>query len=570
MPAARYWRIVGVDTWGGGDLELSALHLHAPTGRVDASATLACSHAPASGALAALQDGDGSTLCRFSAQDTRSAGFAITWDFGAGNTADVWAPRPGAGATEATFLATAQLQYFDGSQWVSGDCGAYTWPGAGALVPPPSGALVFGGAATWAECTSAGSRSWNGASMSADGLKMVALVYGGYIYTSADGGATWTERTAAGSRNWTGAAMSADGATICASSDAGYIYTSADGGATWTGRTAAGARNWRGVAVSSDGLKMAACVQNGYIYTSANGGATWTERTAAGFREWRAVACSADGSIIVGVTGGSWSGPVMRSADGGATWTQVRSAGYWYGGVAVSASGATVIVARYNMPPSISADGGVTWTEAAAAGSRNWRGVAVSADGLKMAACAMGDYIYTSADGGATWAAAAAAGVGPWFYSLGMSAAGNGVLAGRNVGYLYRYGGGTLPEFVEPPIRSAHSDARVAASSTVPALLTSRPGLVSMARDVEFGGHGVVSGTVKRDADPVDLPMRRRVRLFDERSGLLVREAWSEAATGAYSFAGLDATRTYTVVAYDHDHAYRAVIADNMTPEAAP
>lgn len=92
------------------------------------------------------------------------------------------------------------------------------------------------------------------------------------------------------------------------------------------------------------------------------------------------------------------------------------------------------------------------------------------------------------------------------------------------------------------------------------------PGL-ELARDIEFGGCGVVIGTVKRDADPVDLPMRRRVRLFDERSGLLVREAWSDAATGAYSFAGLDASRTYTVVAYDHDHAYRAVIADNMTPE---
>lgn len=116
-------------------------------------------------------------------------------------------------------------------------------------------------------------------------------------------------------------------------------------------------------------------------------------------------------------------------------------------------------------------------------------------------------------------------------------------------------------------IRTAPVRASIAASAPVPAFSTQPTPSLQLARDVAFGGAGVVSGTVKRDADPVDLPMRRRVRLFDERSGLLVREAWSDASTGAYSFAGLDATRTYTAVAYDHDHAYRAVIADNMTPE---
>lgn len=124
----------------------------------------------------------------------------------------------------------------------------------------------------------------------------------------------------------------------------------------------------------------------------------------------------------------------------------------------------------------------------------------------------------------------------------------------------------------ESPAVSAGAPHSVglAASAAVPAHAAVALRGFGVARDVEFGGFGAVSGTVERDADPVDLPMRRRVRLFDERSGLLVRETWSDAATGAYSFAGLDAARTYTVIAYDHEHHYRAVIADNMTPEAAP
>lgn len=81
------------------------------------------------------------------------------------------------------------------------------------------------------------------------------------------------------------------------------------------------------------------------------------------------------------------------------------------------------------------------------------------------------------------------------------------------------------------------------------------------------GGNGTIAATVKKDADPTDLPLRRRVRLIREIDGRVIRETWSDAATGAYVFSGIDAQQTYTVVAYDHEHNYRAVIADNLTPE---
>lgn len=83
--------------------------------------------------------------------------------------------------------------------------------------------------------------------------------------------------------------------------------------------------------------------------------------------------------------------------------------------------------------------------------------------------------------------------------------------------------------------------------------------------DFEFGGNGRVVGTVKRDSTPTDIPLQRRVRLHQERGGLLVRETWSDPVTGAYEFTWIDEFETYTVLTYDHEHDYRAVVADNLT-----
>ncbi len=49
-----------------------------------------------------------------------------------------------------------------------------------------------------------------------------------------------------------------------------------------------------------------------------------------------------------------------------------------------------------------------------------------------------------------------------------------------------------------------------------------------------------------------------------------VADAWSDEGTGEYVFTDLDLTRKYTVFAYDHTLAYRAVIADNLSPEPMP
>lgn len=83
MPAARYWRIIGIDTYAGGDLELSEIALYDGATRVDGSATLTSSVAPISGSLANLKDADTGATARFAAADVRLPGFWLMWDFGA-------------------------------------------------------------------------------------------------------------------------------------------------------------------------------------------------------------------------------------------------------------------------------------------------------------------------------------------------------------------------------------------------------------------------------------------------------------------------------------------------------
>ena len=80
-------------------------------------------------------------------------------------------------------------------------------------------------------------------------------------------------------------------------------------------------------------------------------------------------------------------------------------------------------------------------------------------------------------------------------------------------------------------------------------------------------GVGRVYGTVQRKTDPANTPLKRKVRLVRERDGLVVREVWSDAVTGGYDFRYIDELQTWTVIAYDHEHNFRAVIADGITPE---
>lgn len=94
------------------------------------------------------------------------------------------------------------------------------------------------------------------------------------------------------------------------------------------------------------------------------------------------------------------------------------------------------------------------------------------------------------------------------------------------------------------------------------------PGLHHL--DMEHGGRYRIASTVKAKGSPANIPLHRRVQLIRERGSLVIRETWSDPVTGDYVFDNISGDYTYTVVAYDYTHNYRAVIADNLTPELMP
>jgi len=81
---------------------------------------------------------------------------------------------------------------------------------------------------------------------------------------------------------------------------------------------------------------------------------------------------------------------------------------------------------------------------------------------------------------------------------------------------------------------------------------------------------GRIRGTVLRQNDQANTPVRRRVRLYRWRDGLLVGQQWSDAATGAYDFQWVEINQVYTVIADDYTGNWRAVIADQLQPEPMP
>ena len=79
----------------------------------------------------------------------------------------------------------------------------------------------------------------------------------------------------------------------------------------------------------------------------------------------------------------------------------------------------------------------------------------------------------------------------------------------------------------------------------------SGPKLLALQKSGDYihGGKGFIAGTVEEKATP-NIPLRRRVRLHRDVDGMMVRETWSDAVTGAYTFTDINPAYTYTVVAY--------------------
>jgi photosystem II stability/assembly factor-like uncharacterized protein len=251
--------------------------------------------------------------------------------------------------------------------------------------------------------SSAGVKDWQSIATSANGLKLVAVVYGGLIYTSTDGGVTWTERAASlGNKNWQCVASSADGVKLVAAANGDYIYTSSDSGVSWTQQLDSSTAQWSDISSSADGTLLAAVAENS-VYVSNNSGVNWNSQYISP-ENWKCITSSANGQYLAI---GSQGSKIRRSSDYGVTWTQTNSVDAYWSGIASSADGSKLVAVVYNNSGSgyiyTSTDYGLNWTQRATdLGSRLWWRVASSTDGVTLVAID-GDQIYKSTDSGLTW-----------------------------------------------------------------------------------------------------------------------------------------------------------------------
>ena len=91
------------------------------------------------------------------------------------------------------------------------------------------------------------------------------------------------------------------------------------------------------------------------------------------------------------------------------------------------------------------------------------------------------------------------------------------------------------------------------------------------ALDLQDAGPYRITGSVKKKATP-NAPLRRRVQLYNQRDNRLIRETWSDATTGVYTFNNIKGGPgvLYFVCAFDHTNTDKSVIADQLAPEPMP
>ncbi len=87
-------------------------------------------------------------------------------------------------------------------------------------------------------------------------------------------------------------------------------------------------------------------------------------------------------------------------------------------------------------------------------------------------------------------------------------------------------------------------------------------------RSSDYGSYRIV-GTTKVAGTP-NLPVKQRVMLLEERAGRPIAQVWSDPVTGAYAFNNITNAQTYTVVSFDHQGLFDAVIADNLQATPMP
>lgn len=587
--ASTTWRINAIDTEGQ-PLVLSTLELWGATSRVDAGAVLTSSHAPISGSLANLTDGDPLTTCTWSAKDAAAPGFYIQWVLPVAQ--DAWCARFAA-PTAQGFPWNYSLGYPTTGTWLWARQGRVRYLGANTLSSSRQGAPAFGIETSWSGATTPAMTNGPGAcAVSADGKDIFIGSRGSSTaaWISGDFGNTWSPVSGLSTAGTGFSSAEMKGSVILAATlgASGAVRLSRDSGTTWTTITGItpGTQGFNSVAMSDDATVMLVLTRAPVstlvvAWISTDGGLTWASASPPGSHRGLGYgSVSGDGQVLA--VGGYSATAVAISRDGGASWstTSTGTTG-GYGGCAVSQSGTTIVVIPYTNAGSVlkSEDTGATWAQVFSS-ARRLGALSISADGSTIVAADADTSIlqvHLTADGGNTWTTTSLN-----TFSANATIAGSAVSGdGRFAAVLGTSTGASLTEnlarwvkrdasYAEDPLRTFEKTPALVMQGGNP--LPQELGPVTsvgaaLVRDMEFGGNGRIYGTVERKNTPANVPMRRRVRLHRSRDGLLVRETWSKA-DGTYEFNGISMQYEYDTIAWDNEMSYRSVVANNLKPEA--
>lgn len=448
MPAARYWRVVGISTYGGGDLELSDIALYSGGTRVDGSATFTSTFAPISAG-------------RWAAADVRQPGFALQWDFGVAQDVDDVQFTPTTAPGGPGFWETHYSE--TGSEWSCLRKGWARWEGS-----PPTN--TSGGAPDFKRVGFFTNSMYDG-DVSDRSLIAAGFFDSGYDlvkapnirYVSPNTGLYFT--------------------TQFLIQDDFTLETYLGGG---IGNSAIQPAN-----ISARVLLNANLSVRIRYYTNSDNRVEITDQT----------------GVVVATESSGWTPNTMRHV----AWTRSGSTNtLWVNGQSRATwnDSSDILVDRVHMTC-------VSKTPAVFGPTR-----------IELGVCK-----YTAA-----FAPPAASS----FLSETTPPLKPSVVSA----------------FPQPPTRISEY--------TPPATVTSKLAEPPNRIDIAYGGTAIVTGTVKRKADPANVPLRRRVRLYDEIGRQFIREVWSDAVTGEFVFENLNPAYPYTVITYDYENNYRALTVDKV------
>lgn len=604
MPAARYWRIVGIETFAGGDLELSEVALYEGTTRVDVSATVSSVFAPAIGALSDLGDADFGTVVRWVGEDVRRPGFAIVFDFGVGVTKDV--TKAGfAGPSRDTFAHKVSVQSSsDGVDWVSvfATPNASKWPGASAFfdldaeftkIEFPGFVAVTGtswGAFEFVSETKV-TRLPTDVATAPDGVQIFAISPDTNTVITRSLNYPWTDvfrrvgksffrqptRPADPDNAPNFFEFSPDGTHLAVGHGGASrvnIYRHIDGVFTKLASITsppsfapnAGRYSPDGehLAVAGSG-GIAVYKRTGDTYAPVSGGIdVQPDGLAASHMGY-----SPDGLLAVGFGGQSTAAFWVYERSGDA-YTKVADTPLFNEdcrGLAFSPDGSKFASTGYVYNATVhlyarSGVGGKTFSQVyTTISDTQWARIAFSPSGA-----------YLLADTGASGTDGAVFKVNADSLTKLLSAndIGAGIAKGAWLPFT-QHSPGLLPaNYDATPLRSGTSASPTLIGGDIVGETQPFIRLPPSQQDREDGGAGRIVGTVKEKNTPANTPLKRRVVLLSMPGSRAIRETWSDPVTGVYEFNEVAMDRVYTVISYDHTGIYRGVVADNLTPEVMP